>query len=261
MSGKSMTVSGVSLAALLFCAGCASSTYTFSQPTYRNSQGYPVDAKAWRADFEGCKEFDAGQYDSAITNFTEAITIEPTYADAYYYRGLALQQLGKYEQAIADYTKAIGYTDHNAEDYVSRGAAFMELGKNEEAIADETKALDKESPNQLWHFEDAYVIRGFAFNKLGKYEQAIADYTSAIEFKPDSPDSAFAYRNRGIAFKKLGKNEQAVADNKKAIELDPKMVGNAARGDDVLKAIFKSLDEDNTYNFEEFEQQQQNKAK
>ena len=48
-----------------------------------------------------------GEYGKAIADFTEAIRIEPQYAEAFYNRGIALREKGELDQAIADYTEAI----------------------------------------------------------------------------------------------------------------------------------------------------------
>jgi Flp pilus assembly protein TadD len=50
-------------------------------------------------------------YDAAITDYTEAIRLDPVYARAYHNRGFAHQQLGNRVQADADHQKAreLGY--------------------------------------------------------------------------------------------------------------------------------------------------------
>ena len=47
------------------------------------------------------------EYDRAIADYTQAITIEPKLVQAYNKRGLVYHEVGRYEEALADYTQAI----------------------------------------------------------------------------------------------------------------------------------------------------------
>ena len=47
-----------------------------------------------------------GEYDDAIADYTEAIRLNPKFADAYNNRGVAFTKKGEYDDAIADFTKA-----------------------------------------------------------------------------------------------------------------------------------------------------------
>ena len=47
------------------------------------------------------------EYDRAIADYTQAISIEPKLVQAYNKRGLAYHELGRYEEALEDYTQAI----------------------------------------------------------------------------------------------------------------------------------------------------------
>jgi tetratricopeptide (TPR) repeat protein len=51
--------------------------------------------------------FNKRKIDEAIVYFTKAVTISPTYADGYYFRGNAYLNLGKTAEAKADYRKFV----------------------------------------------------------------------------------------------------------------------------------------------------------
>jgi len=48
-----------------------------------------------------------GQFEEAISDFTEAVKLKPKHFDFYYSRGLAYNKLGQYDEAISDFTEAI----------------------------------------------------------------------------------------------------------------------------------------------------------
>jgi tetratricopeptide (TPR) repeat protein len=79
-------------------------------------------------------------YSSAIADFTQAITAEPTDATAYNDRGYAYFREGSYDDAIADYSKAI-QIDSKAAWFDYRGDAYFHKGDFDNAIMDYTKAL------------------------------------------------------------------------------------------------------------------------
>ena len=134
---------------------------------------------------------------NAIADFTNAIEINPRYADAYRSRGWAWSDKREYDKAIADYTKVIEINPKDAEAYDYRGRVWERKGDYDKAKADFAQADDL---------------------KYG-YSRDIADYTKAIKINPKDAD---AYYHRGCIWGKKGDYDKAIADLTKAIELDPK---------------------------------------
>jgi tetratricopeptide (TPR) repeat protein len=54
----------------------------------------------------GNAKLNKQDYQGALADYTETITRNPKYADAYYLRGLARVELHDYQAALADYRKA-----------------------------------------------------------------------------------------------------------------------------------------------------------
>ena len=69
-----------------------------------------------------------GQYEAAVSDYDEAIRMNPDYVGAYINRGFANYELGRHEAAIADCNEAIRMKPDYAEAYNNRGAANAELG-------------------------------------------------------------------------------------------------------------------------------------
>ena len=79
--------------------------------------------------------------DQAIADFTEAIRLDPNYANAYNNRGLAYDDKGDFARAIEDYTQAIRFEPRHVNAHTNRGADYAETGQFDKAIADYNEAI------------------------------------------------------------------------------------------------------------------------
>ena len=152
----------------------------------------------WKYSDMGLEEYEKGNYQGAIENYTKAIESNPDNAFLYNNRGLAYFEVKKYKKAISDYSKAIELKPGYAEVFHNRGLAYFKRG-------------------------------GWA--STGPFDKAISDFTKAIELKPDYLD---AYYNRGLSYTHflhyynkpftedvIGRFNKATFDLKKVLELDP----------------------------------------
>jgi tetratricopeptide (TPR) repeat protein len=103
----------------------------------------------------------------AIEYLNNAIRLQPGYADAYYSRGFAYDNLGQYQSSIKDYNNAIRLKPDDAIAYSNRGKAYAKLGHNQLAIKDFNEAI-RLQPDYV----NAYNNRSFAYllqgnNNLG----------------------------------------------------------------------------------------------
>jgi tetratricopeptide (TPR) repeat protein len=141
----------------------------------------------------------------------------PTTALHFAYRGWAYDVKGNCEQeAIAECTKAIDQDDSEKKAYHYRAWAYNEIGDFDLAIKDYDKAIELDPK-----YTHAYNSRGNTYNKKGDYDSAIKDYDKAIEL---DPKYAYAYNGRGTAYNKKGDYDSAIKDYDKAIGLDPKYI-------------------------------------
>jgi hypothetical protein len=67
----------------------------------------------------------------AIEYLTNAIKLKPDYADAYYGRGAAYNDLGQFQQSIEDYNEAIRLKPDYVDAYKNRGIAYLLQGNKE----------------------------------------------------------------------------------------------------------------------------------
>ncbi len=89
----------------------------------------------------GLAYLELQDYIAASIDFSEAIRLEPTNAQHYFYRGVALAKRGLAERAIASYDEAIRLNPNYAEAYFNRSVTNSQLGKSAEAARDRAKAL------------------------------------------------------------------------------------------------------------------------
>jgi len=151
---------------------------------------YPNEPRAYSS--RGLLYAQLGRYDEAITDFSEAIRLNPQIVTWYTNRGLAYTKIGDYDRAIADYTQAIDINSQDADAYFNRASAYLDMGSYDRAIADYTQAIDL-NPT----YTDAYNSRGILFVHTDDYDRAIADFSQAILSNPQYADS---YENRGVAY-------------------------------------------------------------
>jgi S1-C subfamily serine protease len=98
-----------------------------------------LDAKAY---FDrGMASFEGQQYDKAISDYSEAIRLDPTLGSAYANRGLAYYSKKDYDNAIRDYTKAIRLDPTSSITYSNRGLVYDDEKDYDKAIDNYNKAI------------------------------------------------------------------------------------------------------------------------
>lgn len=114
---------------------------------------------------------------------TRAIQLDGTSGD-YFNRGQAYNKKGDLENAISDYTQAIQLNPHDYTVYICRGIAYYKKGDLDRAIKDYTKSI-----RHLPTFDDAYYFRGLAYSDKGNTAKAIKDFQKILELRsPDSEE-------------------------------------------------------------------------
>lgn len=145
-----------------------------------------------------------GELDKAIEDCSQAIALDPGYADAYYGRGTIYSRKGDLDKAIEDFNKTIALNPDYVDAYYNRGNQHSKNSAFDKGIADYTKAISLK-PDHL----RAYFNRGNRYINKGEFEKAIADYTTAIAI---APNFAEAYKNRSICYTQLKKPKLAQED-------------------------------------------------
>ena len=116
---------------------------------------------------EGTALYEQKNYQGAISEFTEAIKLNPKYARAYYLRGKSYYAKGSYRVAILDYDTAIALNFNDSEAYFYRGIAYAYVRDYYKAIYNYTQVI-KLNPNDA----TAYAGRGLCYKALGRKAEA-----------------------------------------------------------------------------------------
>lgn len=170
------------------------------------------DPAAIEAYDAGTKLLGEEKWDDAITEFTKAVDIDKTYAEAYLGRGEALRELEDYSTAIQSYKSALDIDPKLAKAYNGRGVCYREAKLYDLALNDFDNAiqLDRHDSEIAANLGDMYV------NHINDPTSGLRVLDKAIEL---DPNNAEAYRNRGLAHAQLRHWDDAEADLAKSAEL------------------------------------------
>jgi tetratricopeptide (TPR) repeat protein len=127
---------------------------------------YGAKGKADEFYEQGKKNSSVETADSAISNYTKAIKINPKFVKAYNNRGIAYVWKKQYDLALSDFNKAIELDPKNGKAYNNRAIVYSYQGEIDKARQDLQKAQSL----------------GIAVNP---------DFLKKIESLPSTPESIF----------------------------------------------------------------------
>ncbi|AUT00287.1 hypothetical protein CLI64_07760 [Nostoc sp. CENA543] len=145
--------------------------------------------------------YNSGDYQGAIENYSQAISLNPDDYISYFSRGIAHLMTKNYENAIADLTETIRLNPHYGEAYAERGVARAAVGDHQNAIEDCNRGIQLNP-----QYVRSYFGRGAARFYSGNYPGALEDFSMVASLEP----SATADYNLGIYYYSQGTNSQAI---------------------------------------------------
>jgi tetratricopeptide (TPR) repeat protein len=170
----------------------------------------------------GIARFSRGDIEGALSDYNQALQLNPRYSDALLNRGKARRAIGDLEGAIEDYERAIDLDPrlpYNNQDitqaYANRGFIRANELDIDGAIDDFDKAI-KFFPTAA----DSYIKRGEARLVKGDLDAAVNDFDKAILLNPRGPSTSLAYAGRGYARLLQGKEDEARRDFDKSVRLN-----------------------------------------
>jgi tetratricopeptide (TPR) repeat protein len=111
----------------------------------------PQDARGYNE--RGNRYSRTGIYGKAIADYTSAIELDSTFAEAYFNRGGSYYEVGRYEDAIADLSKAIQLDPRDDRFYGWRSVAYLfndqpDLAQADQDICEELRSRSAEEPSE-----------------------------------------------------------------------------------------------------------------
>lgn len=184
---------------------------------------------------QGEVALDGGDFDTAISLYTDAISLVPNYTRAYFSRAIANRSAGNLEDALADFEKVLDLVPDEAQIHASTAALHALLGDVESAVAEmeifiEKAGIEALSQSDLESYDayrrvaggeyvsQFYISRSGTLRAAGRYERAISDLEIAIENEPDEP---LLYARLGLIYLDMGQIETAVDIFTQGIQVEP----------------------------------------
>ena len=159
-----------------------------------------------------------GQFERALTAFSEAIEQNHRCWKAHRCRGITYAKLGRHDLALADLDNAVGGDPQCAACLFERATAKMFLGQTESALADLSQCLDTDQD-----FAPAYSSRAGIYSRMGDYHRALEDISAALALRPDEVDYL---HNRAVVLTALERYREAIEEYLRVIELNPRSGGS-----------------------------------
>ena len=176
-----------------------------------------VPAKARAAYKRALESISAGQFEHAIPDFQEAISLYPKYVRAMNDLGVAFMKLDRLDQAAATFRKAIEVDKRFFHPRLNLGIVLNKQGKYREALED-LEPLYSENRGML----ELRLAYGQALGGAGEFSEAEKIYRSTLESKNlEKSTRANLYFRLGVVLNREGRFTEAASELGKAIALDP----------------------------------------
>lgn len=154
-----------------------------------------------------------GQTDKALTDYSDAIKLDPNASLAFLNRGVLLATRKRaYDRAIQDFDRVLVLEPDNVDALIRRGDAFVQLGDFGRGMSDLDRAVTMAPENPL-----AYLMRGLAYGRRGNAIAALQNYDAALKYDPRNAD---ALSNRAAIYLNQGRLDMAIRDLDLSISID-----------------------------------------
>jgi tetratricopeptide (TPR) repeat protein len=146
-----------------------------------------------------------GEFDKAIENYNQALSIHPSYGLAHYGLSVALARIGKLQEALDHYSTALQINPRFSEP--------RSLRKLEDALTSQAQTLKNDD-----RYAKAFNGLGVALVRADKTKIAIDKFSLALQLKPDYAE---VHNNLANALVAQGDIDEAIVHYYQALRLKP----------------------------------------
>ena len=154
------------------------------------------------------------RYADAIGQFTQAVGLQPHFADAHNALGKAFGDTGRYQDAINEYKLALGLNPKHYMAIMNWGVELIYLGDYQGAIDKINQSIGIKNDFAL-----SYENLGVAYDYLGDFTRAVELYQRSISL---DPRVWHAYVDLGAIYMVHGLNNLAEAAFIKGLSVNPR---------------------------------------
>jgi tetratricopeptide (TPR) repeat protein len=162
----------------------------------------------------GKRYVEKQKYREAVIQFSNALQVDPRFADAHYQLAQAYFKLGAFQSAYAELMRTVELQPNNMAAQVDLGNLLLGARQLDEADKRARLVLDKD-----WNNAEAHALAANIKAAKGNNDDAIQEMRKAIQLKPGQISF---YTNLGALLQNTNNFGDAETAFKKAAELDPK---------------------------------------
>ncbi|MEM9186582.1 MAG: tetratricopeptide repeat protein [Planctomycetota bacterium] len=176
---------------------------------------YSKQLASWALNRRGELRADEGRRDEALTDFADALAMDPTRWRAIHNRGVLLAQSGDFAEAFDAFNATIELNPKFAKAYSNRASLYVQAGDFESALEDYSLAITADPDLAI-----AHKGQGRVCHMLGQMERALRHLDAAVLLAPRDASVAGCRADLLVDMGRYNAARLAYAD---AIRLDPNL--------------------------------------
>ena len=161
----------------------------------------------------GASLYWTGKVDDAVSEYKEALRLDPDSAMAYQLLGIASGWKGDVSQAQEYFLKANLLDPNKADTHMNLGSTYAVQRKPDKALEHFRRSAELAPREPLYHYQ-----LGTLYEALGRDEQAEASFKKALRLFSAYEDAQLSL---GALYEKLNRPEDALKYYKKAVKTKP----------------------------------------
>jgi len=162
----------------------------------------------------GQRYFDKGRYREAAIQFSNAVQVDPRFAEGHYKLALTYLKLQEWTRAYQELGRTLELQPDNYQAHIDL-ANLLIAGRDLKQAQEQTELLLSKQPNNA----QAHVAYANLLAAQDNLPAAIQEMQNAIKLGPDLYES---YLNLGLLDIRVNQQEAAEANFKKAVDINPK---------------------------------------